>query len=717
VTPIQAITDSSLISDIAASRHRELGVVLSSWESGNPPDANGALKSNPSLGGDRSLLIELAYNEFRLRTKAGEDLSPASFCRRFPAIEYSLRRFLDCYSLLAGSTLANSAVDAIVWPQIGVKIDDFTILEELGRGSFSRVYLALQNSTGNRLVAIKASLGEVGEARILGRLSHPNIVPLYSVHHCGNDGIVLLCMPHRARATLADVLDVAISERGRPITSEVFVRAALRHGDDGMNADVGVRRLQQYSYVDSVLQIGLALFEALRHAHDSGILHLDVKPSNVLLAFDGTPLLVDFNLSSDERDLVRRVGGTLPYMAPEALRHLLQLPDLREPLDGRTDVFSLGVVLYQLLSLSFPFEVEQADSPIAKVADRQIRRIAAGAPSLLGKQLPIDGRTNELIRRCLSFAPADRPTAAEAIEELKACLSRPIKLRRALRAKFAAIATPVGILLAIAVFVPLCIFFVAEFGTRGRSEIEQAKIEFTAPTRSIATVPSEQSAIADDGLMQARKLMSEKQYFEAMRVFEERKTPQNSLSALAWICYCACRMDQFPQAITAGQAYRDMGGKEATVLNNLGYALRKSDRIEEARSVLTEACGNSSPPLDAALFNRGQLYMGRPRRFGSPPDPAALADFRALVDQKVKSGEPYYLLASLLIEDPVSQASQRTEIFDALRNAIRYGAKPATVMTLATSLKSITIQELQEIAGGVQEPGYKYLFDPIREPK
>src|SRR5207237_5810692 len=114
---------------------------------------------------------------------------------------------------------------------------------------------------------------------------------------------------------------------------------------------------------NAVLRIGRQLADALRHAHSQGILHRDLKPSNVLLTSDVVPMLLDFNLSSDEQTREMRIGGTLPYAAPEQLAAILTNRDARfddngriddkdrdDRVDARSDIFSLGVVLYELLS-------------------------------------------------------------------------------------------------------------------------------------------------------------------------------------------------------------------------------------------------------------------------------------------------------------------------------------------------------------------------------
>src|SRR5260221_1184798 len=105
------------------------------------------------------------------------------------------------------------------------------------------------------------------------------------------------------------------------------------------------------SYVEAILWIGARLADGLGHAHQRGILHRDLKPANILLTDEGQPMLLDFNLSEDTKRhptaSAAQVGGTLPYMAPE---HLEAFQGGARPVDARSDLYSLGIILYQLLT-------------------------------------------------------------------------------------------------------------------------------------------------------------------------------------------------------------------------------------------------------------------------------------------------------------------------------------------------------------------------------
>ena len=115
--------------------------------------------------------------------------------------------------------------------------------------------------------------------------------------------------------------------------------------------------MEKLSHVEAVLWIGARLADALVHSHARGILHLDLKPENILLADDGQPMLLDFNLSIDLRDTVSmelaRIGGTLPYMSPEQIE---AFRGGKREIDARSDLYSLGVILFELLTKNSPFQ-------------------------------------------------------------------------------------------------------------------------------------------------------------------------------------------------------------------------------------------------------------------------------------------------------------------------------------------------------------------------
>jgi serine/threonine protein kinase len=256
------------------------------------------------------------------------------------------------------------------------------------------------------------------EAEILGRLNHANIVPVYSIQE-DETGLTGFCMPYLGKATLAAVLDCAFASGRLPAKAHAILDAisTTNQGTDVGKVPTAEGILRSGSYVNGVVRLGVQLAEALSHAHANGICHRDIKPSNILMSPDGRPLLLDFNLSVDDRHPTWRIGGTLPYMAPEELTALVdsQLPGDARRYDPRSDVFSLGVVLYELLTGSLPFGSIACDCPVEDIA-RQLRQRQGEGPRPIKEQnCHVDERLACLINGCLSFEPDGRPTTAEAL--------------------------------------------------------------------------------------------------------------------------------------------------------------------------------------------------------------------------------------------------------------------------------------------------------------
>jgi serine/threonine protein kinase/Tfp pilus assembly protein PilF len=312
--------------------------------------------------------------------------------------------------------------------QVGDTILGFELVEELGQGAFARVFLARQQSLARRFVALKVTLRPTREAERLARLQHTHIVPVYSVHNA--TPVQVICMPYLGRRTIADLIRAFRNDHGsrglvyrktsgtRPAkttTSPDCPSAFKTTPPSGkytrpLNLAVGETLPALIGDSLAVLPILGQLAAGLAHAHERGILHLDLKPANVLLADTGEPMLLDFNLSFDTTNSDRElIGGTVPYMSTE------QLEDLRTrgqgPVDARSDLYSLGVMAFEMLTGSVPF-------PATFLADIEglIAARRQGPPSIRALNPEVSPATEAIVRKLLAADPKDRYQTARDLQ-------------------------------------------------------------------------------------------------------------------------------------------------------------------------------------------------------------------------------------------------------------------------------------------------------------
>ena len=260
---------------------------------------------------------------------------------------------------------------------IDIHIPGYQIKRQLGRGGMAFVYLAIQESFG-REVALKVLAPDhaqdkefserfLREARIISQLVHPNIVTVY---------------------------DVGVHE-GYHYLSMEYIR--------GRDLQQACRSLSKHQIINTIRDVA----KALEYAHQKGYVHRDVKPENIMLHDDGRVVLMDFGIArgSDSTLNMTKTGraiGTPYYMSPEQTKG--------QPVDHRSDLYSLGVVLYQMLAGYVPFD---ADSAIAV----GIKHVSAPIPQLTDSMRFLQ----PIINTCMSKNPAHRyQHASELIHVLEA---------------------------------------------------------------------------------------------------------------------------------------------------------------------------------------------------------------------------------------------------------------------------------------------------------
>ena len=284
-----------------------------------------------------------------------------------------------------------AAVDGPLQP--GTILGSLLVLHAIGSGGMGVVYAAQQDRP-RRTVAIKVlrrgfRQPEIlkrfeREAEVLGRLQHPGIAQVFA-------------FSQGDRRVPAHIVMELVT--GPPITE--YVRAhAISH--------------------KARLELMLAVCEAVQHAHDRGVVHRDLKPANVLVSSDGRPKVLDFgiahatglDLHSTFQTAHGEILGTLAYMSPEQLR------GASAEVDGRADVYALGVMLYRLMAGRLPFDV--SGLPLLEAAQRILH---ADVPLLGSIDPALGGSIEQVVRRAMA---ADREgryqSAADLAQDLRACL-------------------------------------------------------------------------------------------------------------------------------------------------------------------------------------------------------------------------------------------------------------------------------------------------------
>ncbi len=352
-----------------------------------------------------------------------------ALCERHPEHAFELRRrvaHLRSIGLLEGAAAAPAAV-----PE---RLGDFRIVRPLGGGGMGVVYLAVQEGLG-REVALKIIRPDQlyfpgtrerfrREVETIARLAHPGIVPIHTVGE--EDGVPYFAMERIRGRSLHEALRALAGRAPARLSGQDLARVVRGGEDEPGAAEHAAAPGWQGSYESVCLRIVRQIADALEHAHANGVLHRDVKPSNVMLTVRGDALLVDFGLASASAsgsNRLTRTGthlGSLHYMSPE------QASTAHAELTARSDVYSLGVTLYEMLTLLPPYT---GDSP-----HEILLRAGEGRPTPIRLQNPaVAWETETVVLKAIDPDPARRyPSARAFARDLQNVLERrPIAARRA----------------------------------------------------------------------------------------------------------------------------------------------------------------------------------------------------------------------------------------------------------------------------------------------
>jgi tetratricopeptide (TPR) repeat protein/predicted Ser/Thr protein kinase len=530
---------------------------------------------------------------------------------------------------------------------IGRKLAGYEIQEILGEGGMGVVYRAL-DPTLQRPLAIKVirpeALGSQGkdrflhEARACSRINHPNIVTVYAAGE--EEGHPYLAMELLEGRTLREVIDEG------PIPWE---KAVLWMAD---------------------------ILDALHRLHQEGIIHRDLKPENIIVLGDGTVKLMDFGIarvtSSATITTEGMTLGTVFYMSPEQAAG--------KPVDARSDLFSSGIVLYQMLTGKFPFEGEHPMSVMYAIQNEV-------PPSLSSLGVEVPGKLERALQRAMEKKPEKRYATTAEFREALLGIVRQEEAAREPGARWRSKRFLLGVVLPMAVVLVAGVIFVTlriqdarerevarqlavqhnrlgemyerrgELGEARREYRRAIEVDRTAvrPMYNLARLATEEGdeALADSLVRRATEVDPESYSYITALEHNERGHDYEVKGDLAGAG------EEYRKAIEAVPEYE-------VPWNNLGVlAMRRGD-WKAADSLLSKAV-ELEPHYSAALFNLGSL------RWDQGKLTAAEGRFRAAVDSDSTFVSAYNNLGALLLDMGRVEEAQDVLETGLVRNEERKG--------------------------------------------
>lgn len=593
--------------------------------------------SDTSSGEERNP-VDILAEEFAAQIRSGESPSIDDYVRRCPEFEKEIRLIFPSIQSVekisneeANGRNAERNSNRFFQKKIET-IADFEIIEEIGRGGMGVVYKARQKSL-NRLVALKTINPSISnstvqlqrfkrEAEAVARLHHTNIVQVFGIGEADNihffamqlvDGYSLASWIQSAREHFSHEHQNPDGETDRPantlanqrIADDSFARtvsqpspttefesAAPRPDSESQNqaltdssseilgnADLVARlsKLSQREYIREACKIVANVAAAIQYAHEQGVLHRDIKPANLLLDGEGTVWITDFGLAKvndvDELTQTGNLIGTLRYMAPE---------QFDGEFDERSDIYSLGLTLYELLALQPAFDSLKQSHAINLSSKRK-------SPALLrtiNSSIPHDIET--ITAKAISLEPKHRfATAQEFADELNLFLDdRPVKSRPVPKIELAwrwAKRNPaVASLSSIAALLLIVVAIVTTIGTiETRKALAEKESEYNRAEQQ-KRIANQNLQITKNGIQQLVQKLASRGVFQqrSYRFGEDEFVSTTTRLSDADVDMLFILLDVYQKFSSTNET--DLSQETAEAYTKAGDILQKLGRYEEA---------------------------------------------------------------------------------------------------------------------------------------
>jgi serine/threonine protein kinase len=624
-----------------------------------------------------------AVREYLKGMEAGQKPNRREFLARYREVADAVAECLDALEFVhaVGPRLDDPARGKAASPAQTAALDpatplgDFRILREIGRGGMGVVYEAEQLSLGRRIAlkilpfALTLDARQLqrfkNEARAAAHLHHSNIVPVYSVG-CER-GIHFYAMQFIEGQTLAEVIrglrqlagakPEAADATKAPIRPDrcsddptgPYVPRAESAAADTVTEPVGALATAHSTnspvFFESVAQLGVQAAEALEHAHTYGVVHRDIKPGNLLMDVRGHLWVTDFGLAQIQSDAaVTATGdlvGTLRYMSPE------QALAKRGLVDHRTDIYSLGATLYELLTLEPVFDGRDREELLRQIAFEEPL-----PPRRLKKTIPVDLET--IVLKAMAKGVEDRyATAQELADDLRRFLEhKPVRARRptileragkwSRRHRSVAISAAVLLLLAAVGSATIAVLIAQQQQqTQTAYEAEAAQRKLADKHRDLADRHRE---LADQRFEQAHQMLN-----KFTQVFDEKLANKPDVQEVrrellkAALGYYNEFLQQRGDDPTIRKELIRSHLRVASILEEMGSAADAQENYQQAGNLAEE--GRKENPKDPEYGGQA-TFIQRKIAFGLARDPLRLLACRSVQkelglteDQAKKIGE------------------------------------------------------------------------------